>query len=460
MIKGFTIGCWVILLWIISAAGGFAQTTDLLSPEAPERIVLEAPSITATESVYSAEGPVLLLSGNKRIRASELTFDAASGKVVARDAALTTCTHDPPHYALEAGKLSLTKTGWAEGHRLSIRLGKTKILYLPWIKLHFSQKGGSKAMFPAVWYDSSDGISLSKNFVIYDTPRLVSKINAKVTTKSSVQGLATFNYGVGGELSDTIGRDMGYSYWQPGSVLSFRDAVESPAEDKLPVVTNPSARLRLYSEYAIRQRVEDVGNPSTLVFKRPELGLRYIFPSLDSFGKSHDRRLSLSPAADISWGRFREEPSSAGTIDRLRYSISAAVNLLNLGPRTALQPVAEQVWYKYKHLPDFQALTYGMEFSRLYLNGSNSTLRYLTRTSKGSTVLEIDDIDVEREIQAAATIRNSGHWLNLMSAYNCDNQSIYDWEVGYGYSTDCLEVGMYYNKRLERIGFNLALKNL
>ncbi len=430
------------------------KTTDI------QTITLEAPSIVGTESFYNAEGPVVMHSGNKRISASALTFDAITGKAIIRNAVITSCTHSPAHFSIEARRLSLSKSGWAEADKLSIRLGRTKIFYLPWIKLHFSAQGGSRAMFPLVWYDNTDGVSLSKSFVLFENQRIESAINAKFATKSGIQGLASVVYGIDGNLTSFPGRDLGDTYWAPGAILGFRDVIDANPVGYPANLGENSSRLRMYAEYAIKQRIDDIGDTKITVFKRPEVGLRYIGQPLDRFLQTHDPRLTLLPTVDLSWSKMREDPSVLGSIERVKLNVSAAFNLFDLGKSTAIQPTVNQVWYKYRNIRDYQILTYGLDAGHIYNDGSHANLRYLNRTSRGNAVFESDDIDVQQEIQAVATIIRNNRKLSLMSAYDFHKSNLYDWEIGYGYSTDCLEVGAFYNRRLERIGANLALKNL
>jgi|GEM_PF-3765520 len=457
-----------ILALLVIAAGlssGFCFAEESVSSrleknEGIKTIILEAPSIVGTESFYNAEGPVLMHSGNKRITASSLTFDAITGKAIIKNAVITSCTQTPAHFSIEARKLSLSKTGWAEADKLSIRLGRTKIFYIPWIKLHFSEQGGGQTMFPMVWYDSTDGISISKSILLYETKRIESAVNAKITTKNGTQGLASVVYGIDGELAPLPGRDLGDTYWAPGAISEFRSVMETYPTGYPDSLGKYASKLRLYTNYAVKQRIDDIGNNAITVFKRPEVGVHYIGQPLDRFVKTHDPRLTLSPAVDLSWSRMREDPSDLGSVERVKLSVSAAFNLFDMGKNTAIQPIVNQVWYKYRNIRDYQILTYGLDASHVYNDGSHANLRYLNRTGRGTAIFESDDIDVHQEIQAATTIMRGNRRLSLMSAYDFQKHNLYDWEFGYGYATDCLDVGAYYNRRLQRIGAKLVLKNL
>lgn len=434
---------------------GRVETNGIL-----QTIILEAPSIVGSESEFSAEGPVVMHSGNKRISASSLTLDTIVGKAMIKDAVISSCAQTRPHFSIEAGRLSLTKSGWAEAHRLSIRLGRVRVLYLPWIRLHFSAQGGTRAMFPLVWYDANDGLSLSKNIVLFDNKRISSEVNAKLTSENGIQGLASLTYGIDGNLTAFPGRDLGRTYWAPGAIATFRDVMESFPVLCPVTLGSHSSRFRMYSDYAVKQRVDDVGDTAVTMFKRPEIGIRYIGQPIDRFCRTHDSRLTLLPAVDLSWSRLREEPSVLGSVERLRLSVAAAFNFINAGKNAAIQPVIEQVWYKYRNIRDYQVLTYGLDAGHIYQNGSHANIRYLARSGRGNAVFESDDVDVRHEIQASTTLLQGGHNLALMSAYDFDKRHLYDWEFGYGYVTDCLDVGAFYNGRLKRIGIKLVLKNL
>lgn len=440
-------------------AGSYADSVpQARESEEPAPVAIEAPVIEKLGSVLRAYDGVVLRQGAKRIGASSAVYDLETGTGTLWDAVFTTCSDDEPDYRIESGQVSLLPNGRVRVRRASVYMGRWKVITLPTLKLRVGSQAASRAVFPRPGYDKLEGLSLSHTLRLVDTDRLQTSADVRLTTRNGVQGEATATFGMDGVLLDYPGRFFDYGSMRSRAVDLPREPMQPSGVRGLQPVR--AARLRLHSTVSRRQRVFDIGNENLAVSKRPEVGVTYTGSQISFSKRPLDPRLEVYPQATAVWGRYDEVPAAAPTTTRRSIAVLAPVNFLDLGPRTTIQPVGSYSISSYGSGDTYRTWSYALDASRLFANGSYASLRFIRRHESGSTPFEFDDVDVRREMQAAAQAHLRRHILGLALNYDFDKERLYEWEILYAHRTDCLVRALRWNSRLKRFSVDIALTNL
>lgn len=429
-----------------------------LQSERAVPVTIEAPVIEKLGSVLRAYDGVVLRQGAVRIGASGAVYDMDTGTGTLRDAVFTTCSEDEPDYRIESGQVSLLSNGRLRVRRASVYMGRWKLITLPTLNLRLGSQAASRLVFPKIGYDRLEGLSLAHTSKLVDTDRLQTLADVRLTTMNGVQGEATGSFGIDGVLLDYPGRLFDYASMHSRALDLPRDTVgPSNAPGLQPV---GAARLRLHAAVSRRQRVLDIGNENLTVSRRPEVGVTYTGSQINFSKQPLDPRLEIYPQATVVWGRYDEVPAAVSTTARRNIAVLAPVNFLDLGPRTTVQPVVSYSISGYGSGDTYRTWSYALDASRMFADGSYASLRFIRRHESGSTPFEFDDVDVRREMQAAAQTHLRRHVLGLALYYDFDKERLYEWEVLYAHRTDCLIRALRWNSRLKRFSVDIALTNL
>ena len=426
--------------------------------EQPFPAVIEAPSIQTTDSFVKAVGGIRFSRGHIRITADDATYDANTSIGRMNHVTFTTCDNTKPDYKITAREVTLLP-GRFRGRHVSLYLGNYKVITLPNLKFRMGGRGGSANIFPTPGIDDKDGVTLSQNLRFADADRFRANADLRLTSKSGIQGEVQGIYGIDGNLMQYPGRTLNYE--------SIRNnALKMPQELALHVCSPEELRkldaARLYGigVFTLKQRVYDVMDQALIVYRQPEFAMKYVAEGLNFTKTELDPRLEIYPEVTTSWGRFREVPGPEGFIQRRNVSALVALNVLPLGRNTAVQPVFFHNWANYQNGDYYQTNAWAIDASHIARNGGIFSARYIKRNDSGVTPFQFDNVDILKEYQAGFQFRFSKYIVGLVTSYNADKNQLYEWEVLYGYTTDCLASWVLYNSRIQRVSFNVALINL
>jgi len=423
------------------------------------KIVFEAPVMSGVGPVLSATGGVLVVNGKQRMTAESADYNTLTSTGSLRGAVFTTCDKPNPDYRVEARELTLLPNMKIRARHVSLFLGRMKVLSLPSLKFSIGGTGRSSHIFPRPAYDKEDGFSLTQTLRLIDAERTQSVADLRLTTEGGVQGDFTTLYGFDGGLYNRPGRRFNYDALRVGAV----SLPQEPAGDPRSIESlYPAGAATLYGAgvISLRQRTYDINNPGLIVYRRPELGMSYVGRQIGFGAKTIDPRLEMYPQVDVSWGRFREQPGPVNLTTRNTVGGVAAVNLINLGPRRSLQAIAQQNWSSYSSGDRYHVWSWAIDAACLFENGSFVSGRYILRDDQGTTPFEFDRLDIREEFQTASQLRFSNHVVGFVSSYNFATGKFYEYELMYGYNTDCLGAFIRWNSRIQRLSFDVSLINL
>ncbi|MCX8053410.1 MAG: hypothetical protein N3B12_06350 [Armatimonadetes bacterium] len=467
---------WAIAFVAILVCAGeplFGQACPA-APVKPSTITLEvAPggSILNKGPLINASGGVFLASGRYKIRASEALFDARLRTGALRDVEFTTCDKLNPDYRFSARELSLLPLNRIHAKRASLFLGKVKVVTLPSVKIAVGRKGYSTDTFPRPGFDENEGFGLAQKLALVDTDRLQLNADVRLTVKRGLEGELDDTWGIDGDLVSLPGRFLTYESLRSSALtmprtfgrrgceqqsagLSFEDGQEVNTGD------GRIARLRQFARFSVKQRTYDIRNTGLLVYRQPEIGLSYTAPSLNLTRTCLDSRLEMYPTISVSWGQFREAPGSASLTRRTLIGVVAGVNIVPLGPCTAIQPVVAYTAAAYQGGMFYRTSTYAIDASHILPDGSIASLRYIKRDESGASPFLFDTINIVREFQGAFQARVGSQVVGFVAGYDASTRKIYDWQALLGHHTDCLAFWFTWDNLLKRLSFDVALINL
>jgi len=429
------------------------------APDEPSPVVVEAGSIQSRGPLVSAAGGVSLLSRKYRIRASELLFDTRSMNGKMSDVVFTTCDKAQPDYRFVARELSLLPHNRIHARGASVFLGKFKVFTLPSVKLAIGRKGVSTDTFPRPGFDKDDGFGISQKLGLIDTERLQVNADVRVTAKRGLEGEVDNTWGIDGDLIGLPGRFLTYESLR-SSVLTMPRYFGSETEQTPQTSLLGVARLRQYGRFSLKQRTYDIRNTGLLVYRQPEIGLTYTARSLNLTRKCLDPRLEMYPTINVSWGQFRETPGSTALTNRAAVGVVAGGSLFSLGPRSAIQPLIAYSAAAYQGGMSYRTSAYAIDASHIFSDGSIASLRYIKRNEWGTSPFLFDTINMTSEFQGAFQLRLRSQIIGFVAGFDADTGKTYDWELLYGYHTDCLAAWITWDNLLKRFMFDAALINL
>ena len=431
---------WLLFLIVaVTAAPAAAQEMYTLEnpppvcPTAPVPVYAGATIISIAGSTILAKDNVWLIAGNRKLKASEASYNVDTDSGYFRHAVFTTCTAAKPDYRIEADEVRLLPYNRIALRHVSVYLGNTRVLVLPALKFHAGTGSANALLFPRPSYDPVDGMSIEDKMRLTDDSRSRTDADVRITQKHGVQGEFTSNYGLDGKIADFPGRSI------IDNTFEEKDTSMPVGAGQTTCDTSDLAHLRVSGIVNMRSRTYDIRNSGLVVYRRPMLEMTYLANPLNVSGTRIDPRLQLIPELDTTWGMFREVPGQENYINRTTTDIAGGVNLLPLGKNTAVQPFYYENWSWYSTGNIYQQWCWGIDGAHLFNNGSEMGLRYIKRNQAGVTPFQFDQVEIFKELQYTFQVK---HKKNQMAAFiaNWDlgAGTLYEWEVVYGYTTDCI----------------------
>ncbi len=420
-------------------------------PTEPVPVKAQAGVIQMIGSTVTAKGSVLLVDGNRKLAASEATYNVNSFTGFLRNVVFTTCTKARPDYRIEASELRLLPHNRVYARHVSVYVGDLKLLTLPFLNFKAGSQSANALIFPRPAYDPVDGASIEDKFRLLDDDRGRADSDIRITQKHGVQGEFTSQYGIDGRAAEFPGRSI--------IVNTFQDKDTSMPVGSGTTTCNASdlAHLRVLGIVDLRSRTYDIRNSSLVVYRRPMLGTTYLVNPINIAGSKLDPRLQLVPQLDATWGMFRETPGQVNYITRTTTDIAGAVNLLPLGPKTAVQPMYAENWSWYGTGNIYQQWLWGIDAAHLFNDGSVMAIRYIKRNQAGVTPFQFDQVEIFKELQSMYQVRHKNQMAAFVANWDLGAGALYEWEVVYGYMTDCIGAWIRWNSRIQRLSFNVSL---
>jgi len=409
-------------------------------------------------SILRASGNVRLRTGVERLTASSAEYNTANDTGTLKDATFTTCANSAPDYHLAAREISLLGNNRIRAKGIGLYIGNFRVLALPFIKLRVGGRSATRHIFPRPGFDQADGFTLAQDFRLIDDDRLRTNADLRFTSRMGVQGQIYSIFGFDGDIIDLPGRYLTFDSLRSG-VLELPPQTDVNCQS----IAGPdprAARLTGFGTFTLRQRTYNINNTHLAVYRQPELGMTYTASQINLTGTRLDPRLEIYPQAITNWGLFRESPGAASYTGRTTAGVISAINILPLGPNTAVQPVLGYDWSGYSNGDNYRVGSIGMDASHLWGNGSIGSVRYIKRHESGRTPFQFDRVEINQELQSAVQVQYGKYVAGLVVGYNFDNGSVYDWEVMYGWRTDCLGTSVRYDHRLQRLSLGVSLMNL
>ena len=311
-----------------------------------------------------------------------------------KNVSFTTCPRLRPDYHLTASEVTLLPNNRLRARGASLFLGSFRVLALPMIKMRVGGRNASAAVFPRPGFDKRDCVTLSQNFRLIDEDNLRTNADLRLTSLHGIQGQVETYYALNGNLDELPGRYLSYNSLRSRATSLPRELAEGCTPQNLRY--NGAATLRGFGRVTLRQRTYDIRNEGLVVYRQPEMGLTYLARQISLTHTQLDPRLEIYPEITASWGRFKETPGLGEFTDRRSVNMSAAVNLLPLGPSTTVQPIISHVFSAYGTGDTYHATAYAIDASHIWPNGGYMSMRYIKRNQFGVTPFIFDSVDIFR----------------------------------------------------------------
>lgn len=463
--------CLVVLL---ACAGFVAQaqvspdiivSPDIVPPppacETPEPVtfLLEAQTLSLQGSVYRASNNVFFQKGAMKVKASSAWYNSETGVGVLNDVVYTTCDLPHPDYRIEAKEITVLPGRRVHLRRPKIYIGNFRVLVLPSLKLRVSGNQSTSNIFPRPGFDKEDGVTLSQDLRLIDDDNLHAEADIRLTTSGGIQGQLSAIYGLDGNLSRFPGRFLTFNSLRESVItLPKRPAgAPCPPEELIPI---NAARLRAHGIFSLKQRTYDIKDEGLVVYRQPELNLDYIGRQINFTSVGLDPRLQMYPQLTGLWGRFKESPGDTGFIMKSSLVATVPINVIPINSRTSVQPVVQQSYSWYDNGDTYHTWAYSLDATHMFPNDSVVDIRYIKRNDSGVTPFEFDNIDIRQEVQAGFQAYIKRHTVGFVASYDMDNNTLYDWEIMYGYRTDCLATWFRWNNRLSKFSMDVMVINI
>lgn len=443
-----------------------ADTRDISSGRPPRivncqiedrRVHFEAPYWDWAGSTISAPEGFNLTVGRKRFTAKKGYFNTSTLSGQFERVVYTSCLSKIPDYRLVADEIRMIENRRLVAKNPSLYLGNTKVLALPSMRLRIGSRTQSNFVFPRPGFDKQDGFTLSQDFLLMDADNYNLHADLQFGTKIALQGQLYGEIGLDGQLLDRPGRNFTFQ-----SLRSDALRIPPAYNTSCPCLELPSenlAHLRGFGTFTIKQRTYNINQPNLMVYRNPEIGLSYTGNQIYLNKDRLDPRLEIYPELVTTSGLYREVPGNQQYLGRSLVSGIAALNIVPLGPCTSLQPVVSYSWSAYSNGDNYRVTTLGVDASHLWPNGSVTSLRYVSRRPSGVTPFEFDKVQINNEYQFGTMIQFRKYFAGYVVGYNADTQKTYDWEVMYGWRSDCLGTWVRYDQRLARFSLDVAILN-
>lgn len=422
----------------------------------PATALFEAETLTIQGPIYRATNNVFFQKRSMKIKASSLWYNEETGVGVGKNVVYTTCDYPNPDYRIEADEITILPNRKVHLRRPAIYLGNFRVLVLPSLKLRVGGNQSTTNLFPTPGFDDEDGFTLSKDFRLIDDDNLNVIADLRLTTNSGIQGQFSTEYGIGGDLERFPGRFLTYDSMRESVITLPKRPVGAPCPPEDLEPRNP-ARLRGFGVFSLQQRTYDIEDEGLVLYRQPELGLNYIGRQINFTNVRLDPRLEMYPQVISTWGLYRESPGPSGYIMKSSVMATVPLNVIPLGSRTSVQPVVQQGYSWYDNGDTYHTWAYAIDATHMFPNDSVVDIRYIKRNDSGETPFEFDNIDIYQELQAGFQIYMKKHVVGFVASYDIDDRSLYEWEVMYGYRTDCLATWLRWNNRLNKFTAHVSV---
>lgn len=444
----------ILILALPLTASPQAQQPETLEQEP---IAIEARIIETTPPMVRAEGEVLFQQGQKRLLADKATYNYEERTGLLSDVTFTTCELANPDYRITANEIRLTQDQHLKLRRVRLYLWNLRILSLPRISINVGPGAGKQTLFPRPGYNSRDGFFLSSTYQLIETEREDVAVRIRPTTKQGFQGGIIGAYAIEGSTRTAPPFVPDYD-----TELRRGDILRPILDDDTCVF--PSTRpqpplLSAFGTLLVRERAYDIDKSDLLVSRLPEMGVRYVSPQVCVIEEKKRPKLGLQTEARASWGRFKEGPG-IGLVNRWDVRGVASTTIATYRASTALQGAALARYSSYGNGDSYRTLGAALNLSRIFPGGSFASLRLISHGISGSTPFEFDDIDIQRELQAAGRYVRGRSTYSAILDYDLDRQSLRDWQFSFARRLHCIEPSITWRNRTNQISFGIRVLGL
>ena len=422
------------------------------SEKPAEPVVMEAHSFDYFKDYIIAKDKVKFNMGNKKLTSDLVQYDIKTGAGNMKNVDITTCTLTRPHYHIHAQSVRLYPNGRMRARKISLYVGENKIITIPVAATNINSNTNNKIILPRPGYDKIEGYSLSQAVPLADSDRLLLLADVRLTSKKGINWDFEGDYGLDGTLDVYKTRRLDYE--------SMRDTALNVHEytGDTEYQRNPGASaLRLFVKSTSKERAITVNDTGFTINRRPEVGITYTADPINLTNKQQSSHLAISPTITASWGKFDEASNKKILANRKNLEAACAINVFNISNSASLQPFVLQRWSEYDTGQSFKDFSYGIDYTRIIKKNGLISLRYIRRNPDGETPFEFDDVDVTKELQSAFQFKFNQHIFGFVNSYDLDKGESREWEILYGYSTDCLFNGVVWNGPLKRLSYNFSL---
>ncbi|MDO8682534.1 MAG: hypothetical protein Q7N50_03530 [Armatimonadota bacterium] len=361
----------------------------------------------------------------------------------------TTCDLEHPDYKVTARKIVIIPQDRAIAKKVSLWLGKVRILTVPRFVLGIAPEDETQSFLPKPGYDNRDGAFVGLEYQLIAAPKTRASLDIRATTRSGIQG------GVTGDIVLS-----GDTHWQNvGSHIELRSrplllpSIGITSQTGAVFVRNvaPLRQFTAFGSFNRRKRVFDVDRKGLLVDSSPDVGVRYVSnPVFINAG----HKLGAYFAGEGSWGYFGENQGNTESRSDMRGSVIGLP--VKLGGNTYVQPAVSWRGSWYKNGDSYKALGISADLTRVFGKFYFST-RYIGYSTSGNTPFEFDDIDRTRTLSEALGYYGRRDTYGLVLCYSLDRHDLYDWEFSFSRKLHCLEPTITWRNRFGLFNINVRV---
>lgn len=413
---------------------------------------------TETGSLVGARAEI----GNMRLTGGKLTFTNEGG-LVASQASFTTCAHERPDYRIAAREIRLTENGTVTARGVSLFVGKTPVLAVPWMQRNFKRR--VQSAFPLPGYSKETGIKLRVGSNIVSRPEAAMTYEIVASLHQSPFGNVTYERDLGRVSKETLPpntRKVAMSDPLP-SALEMHPTLESGYRD----LWDEDHRLVAYAALGAKEAVGNRIRTDLRLSRYPEIGLSGFRSGVRRPSNSGAQQASRSvsgPAVadrwgyhwDLSAGWYRELPTDAQA-GRLALRTGVASPSWTVLPRLELRAGLAMTGALYDRDRSYGVISPEAEARWNAARSVQLGIAYRQQRERGTTPFVVDRVDVRNEMRLYCQGGQPGWDFSLALAYDTDRMRAYDTNVVLRRKLDCMEVGVSYRSRSQGLGLILNL---
>jgi hypothetical protein len=428
-----------------------------MEPVVVEAEVIESNRMPDGSVRVHAYGHVLFQQGNKRLTGDEFFYNSAINTGLLRNASITTCNKPDPDYRITAREIRLTSDQKLMLKRARVYLGNFKVLSLPKLSVNLSGQQEARSLIPRPGYGSRDGFFLRSNVPLMGTVENDLELDLKLTVKRGIQGGFVGGHAITGSALAAP------PYVPDWRIELRRTSILQPTEydDRTPEVAFRGSKASpnltaIFASVLSRAPVPDIDLDDGLVSSLPEVGIRVVSRQAGI----NEPPIGLQGQLRGSWGRFEEHPDNVGPINRWDIRGTGSTTLAKLSKDTALRASGLARYSSYDTGDHYSVLGASLDVSRIFPGGSYASLRLINHWINGSTPFEFDDVDIDREIQAAGRIVRGRNSVGVVLDYDLGENELRSWQLRLAHRMDCLEPSISFNSDLRQVSVGLRVLGL